>query len=153
MKKIILIMFLLLVNLIYTRERSVPIEKTTEKNGITYVIDEDRPFTGTVRDFDKLSLMDKNIDCKGREHTREWIHCYKNGRLDKFSIIYYTDGKKWARGNYKGEKGETIIYFHNGEISERINYRDQKLDGEWITYSPDGKILGILNYKNGRRIN
>lgn len=153
MKKIIFIIFLLLVNLIYTQERSISIEKMIEKNGVTYVINEDRPFTGIVMDSDKLSSPDKNIDCKGRKHTREWIHCYKNGRLDKFSVIYYTDGKKWARGNYKGEKGETIIYFNNGKISEKINYTGHKLDGKWITYSSEGKVLKIVNYKNGRRVN
>ena len=153
MKKIILIIFLLLVNFVYSRQRSVLIEKTTERGGVTYLINEDRPFTGRVIDSDKLSPLDKNIDCKGRKHTRKWIHYYKNGRLDKFSVIYYTDGEIWARGNYKGKKGETIVYFNNGKISERINYTDHKLDGKWIVYSPEGKVMRVTTYKDGQRLN
>jgi len=150
---LLFLLFLLLVNFIYAQERSVPIEKTTERNGITYIINEEKPFTGIVRDTDKLESSNKNNDSKGRKRTKESIHCYKDGVLDNFSIIYYTDGKMWARGNYNGDKGETIIYFNNGKISERINYTGHKLDGKWTVYSQDGKILWVTNYKNGRRIN
>lgn len=152
MKRIIFILFLLLFNLIYAKERSVSIEKITEKNGITYIINEKKPFTGIVIDSYELNPSNKNNEYKVKKCTREWVYSYKDGSLDKFSIIYYTNGKMWARGNYKGNKGETVIYFNDGKISERINYTDNKLDGKWIVYSRNGNILSITHYENGRCI-
>lgn len=152
MIKKIIIFFLLLVNLVYAQERSVSKDQTIEKNGRIYVKGESIGYTGIVEECGSLGPSEKQIDLKEDGKTQKWLRFYKDGRLHKFSVIYYTDCKMWARGNYMGNKGETIIYFTNGKVSERINYTDDKLDGEWTTYSQSGKKLKVVKYKNGQRI-
>ncbi len=43
-------------------------------------------------------------------------------------------------------------YFSNGLLNNRINYRDGKLEGEYISYSEIGDIIYKAFYKDGQEI-
>lgn len=144
MKKIIIIVFLLLINIAYTKDRLVSSMEIIDKNGLVYIIGEETPYTGQIID---IILYDN----KGCQKTK-WIYHCRGGKKDGFSVLYFKNNKKWARGNYNKEKGESIIYFSDGKVSERINYINNELDGDWITYGRDGKILSRKKYKCGHQI-
>lgn len=39
----------------------------------------------------------------------------------------------------------------NIKVWKKINYKNNKLDGEYITYHKNGNILNIKNYTNGKQ--
>ena len=44
--------------------------------------------------------------------------------------------------------GEYITYYPNGNIGQRWNYVNGKLNGKSFVYYEDGKLLGELSHKN-----
>lgn len=83
--------------------------------------------------------------------------CYwKKGKLDGQAIFYYENGTKSAEGYFKkGFKVKTWTYYSkNGKISGKENYvyRDHMsvLEGEYITYFPNGNVEMKINYKDGK---
>ncbi len=87
----------------------------------------------------------------------------KTGLLDGFLEIYNKDGSlkekvlyiqgktQYERYKFDSENGVHIIYFPN---SDKIHAKytknsENKLDGEYILYNINGKIIEKRNYKNG----
>lgn len=53
--------------------------------------------------------------------------------------------------HYKGGKlqGQQITYFPNGQVAENSSYKDGEKDGESFIYTQKGQLLRHLNYSNG----
>ena len=48
--------------------------------------------------------------------------------------------------------GETKHYYHsNGQISEEVNYKNDKKDGKRTRWYENGQIWGEDNYKDGKK--
>ena len=47
--------------------------------------------------------------------------------------------------------GQSLSYFHNGQLSKVENYENNKLHGQSKSYNTDGTLLRIVNYKNNMR--
>ena len=88
-------------------------------------------------------------------NTKEACH-WKKGKLDGQAIFYYENGTKSAEGYFKkGCKVKTWTYYSkDGKISGKENfvYRDYMsvLEGEYITYHPNGNVDTKTNYKDGK---
>ncbi|NOQ92061.1 MAG: hypothetical protein GQ552_05005 [Flavobacteriaceae bacterium] len=46
---------------------------------------------------------------------------------------------------------KATYYFDNGDIKETGFFKNEKLQGKWITYNQEGKITAIANYENGKK--
>ena len=48
--------------------------------------------------------------------------------------------------------GYTITKFENGQIRQKIQYKDGKKDGPWVRYHKNGQLLSKETYKDGEKI-
>jgi antitoxin component YwqK of YwqJK toxin-antitoxin module len=77
--------------------------------------------------------------------TGEWIEGYsKTDENNQPFFIYY-------KGVYQNGKitGKWIKYYNEGEISELLNYKEGKLDGECILYNSINKPSNKKQFENG----
>ena len=67
-------------------------------------------------------------------------------------IDYYDNGQIYEKCNYTDDKlnGEYIKYYENGQIYEKCNYTNGKINGEYINYYKCGQIYEKCNYTNGK---
>lgn len=74
---------------------------------------------------------------------------YQNGIMNGEITVYYKNGQISKRGQYKdGEyHGKWIGWFKNGTKSFEVNHDEGLLDGAYITYHENGKMKekGIYN--------
>lgn len=102
---------------------------------------------------------------------------YKDDKLDGKKTIYYSNGKKefeetYVNGKRNGEytgysmtsgnitqvkhyvdnklDGEFKTYSEKGTVTEEGNYKDEKKDGVWKRYDPKGKLIKTQNYVDGK---
>ncbi|MBR9846007.1 MAG: toxin-antitoxin system YwqK family antitoxin [Algicola sp.] len=75
----------------------------------------------------------------GRLYTGKWIY-YHNKSDGILSIEYYNEN-----GNLEGEK---IVFYPNGQIAEKSNYKDGKLEGSSKWYSEKGILIKDFLYEN-----
>jgi antitoxin component YwqK of YwqJK toxin-antitoxin module len=66
-------------------------------------------------------------------------------------IEYYPSGNKHIEMNLlNGQKhGKIIIYFDNQETNEIRSFKNDLMDGTWITFNIKGIKVGEANYKDG----
>ncbi len=109
---------------------------------------------GIYRDMKKDSLW-LNFGPSGRISNSE---NYKSDLLDGKKTIYYvpedpTDKTQVVSTvmNYKQGKldGEYIEYFNNGTIKAKGSYVNDKKDGIWVRYHVTGKKMVEERYRNG----
>jgi antitoxin component YwqK of YwqJK toxin-antitoxin module len=139
---------------------TLSIENVVDRNQISYQIDNDLPYTGTIVEFHEngqLKLRKSVIDGKAEGI---WIEWYETG------IVRYI-------GEWKGGIGHgTWMYFHdNGELSERSQVKNDVWEGiseswhkngvkssqgllaqnervgTWRFWNKDGSLKEIINYK------
>lgn len=48
--------------------------------------------------------------------------------------------------------GPYYTYYSDGKLNNKINYREGKLDGEYISYSESGKVIYKAYYEGGIKI-
>ena len=134
MKRIILILVMLLTIVIYGKERVEDILRLEERNGVIYVIGEEKPYDGvSIEKYEENKLhiiSDKNGENKSY---------YKGGKLRK--EIIYRNGIK---------EGIEKIYYPNGQVNEVTAYKKGKKDGERKGYYPDGKLWYEAFYINDK---
>ena len=75
----------------------------------------------------------------GRLYTGKWIY-YHNKSDAILSIEYYNE-----TGNLEGEK---VVFYPNGQIAEKSNYKDGKLEGSSKWYSEKGVLIKDFLYEN-----
>lgn len=90
------------------------------------------------------------------EMTGTWKYYYSNGELQ--SIQKYRNGKNisidfWTiSGDHivKDGNGTAELLFPNGQIMSRMSYKNNKLDGEYITWHENGVKASEGYYNKGR---
>ncbi|WP_299525186.1 toxin-antitoxin system YwqK family antitoxin [Winogradskyella sp.] len=77
----------------------------------------------------------------GKRYVGEWIY-YHKGSSDKMIVEYYNnDGKL---------EGERSVFYKNGNIAEKAQYKDGELEGSYLWYSKDNLLLRQSDYKEGK---
>lgn len=120
--------------------KEVDISKKEEKNGIVYVENQKKPFTG------KIISKYENGQIKMESQ-------YKDGKLEGTVKEYYEDGQVHNEWNYKDNHldGEQRKYYENGQLSTEKYYKDNKVEGIFKEYYEDGKIKSETEYKKGKK--
>ncbi|GAA4303152.1 toxin-antitoxin system YwqK family antitoxin [Aestuariibaculum suncheonense] len=76
----------------------------------------------------------------GKLYIGEWKYYQKNNN-NLLILEHY---------NLKGElEGERVVYYENGVMAEKQNYKAGVLDGEALSYSESNKLINRSHYVNG----
>ena len=112
MKKFLLLIFsIILLSSCYKKEREVDISKKQERNGIVYIINESKPYSGKIlRKYDNGQIL--------------LLMSYKNGKLDGLYKKYHYNGQILVEATYiAGEPdGIYLEYSKEGEKTKEIKY-------------------------------
>lgn len=149
MKKIILVLVMFLFILIsHSEERIEDISKREKREGIVYVIGEEKAYTGTFigkYEEDKLHIIEEKdrkevIYYKGGKLRREIP--YKNGIKDGIKKLYYPNGNLEMEMPYKNGVKEGIekLYYPSGELRRETTYSDKDVVKE-VYYDKNGDII------------
>ena len=134
MKKLLPILFVLIIT---SCSKEVPLEQTVERNGITYEVNSEEPFTGTTVSYYENGQLEQRSTLKDGKEDGLQESYYENGQLEQKSTL--KDGKKY--GLWEG-------YYENGQLQYKENYKNGELDGTVFWYEKDGRST-TYEYKNG----
>ena len=77
---------------------------------------------------------------------------YKNGVRNGFHRAYNSDGKLTSEATYVNDKleGPFRSWYPNGQLKNLANYKAGKLDGESLYYNDAGKIVYRYTYDDNK---
>ena len=111
------------------------------RNGVTYQVNSEIPFTGSSVTFRKSGLLQSRIN-------------YKAGKQEGLFEMYYANGRLQSRFNMKDGKkdGLSEVFWENGQFKTRENFKEGRKDGllEWAT--KNGEVVRTENWKDGVKI-
>ena len=117
MKKKMLLMSVISILLLFMFGcvETADVSEIKERNGLTYRINSDKPYTGNIVSYYK----------SGKKEIEGYV---KNGLPDGKLINWNKNGKKVREVNYKNGKkeGKEIIWNENGQIMLENNYKNGK---------------------------
>lgn len=77
---------------------------------------------------------------RGKVYVGEWKYYQKNSN-SLLNLEHYDDLGKL--------QGERLVYYENGQIAQKENYKDGKLHGVSLWYAEDGVLIKEMLYENG----
>ncbi len=116
-------------------------DKLVERDGVTYQIDSDEPFTGRSVEFHQDGKLWRKTD-------------YEDGKADGFYQMFHANGQLATRVNYKdGEKeGLGEWFWENGQLGQIGYFEDGKKEGLYEMFNEKGVLIRSVIYKNGVRM-
>jgi len=134
--------------------RVITSDKTEEREGIRYEVNQTTPFTGLVEDFYSSGQVKLKVNYKGgKKHGVEtkWYENakkeselnYKDGKEHGLHVLWYKSGSNMAEVNYKEGRvnGLYTRWRKNGTKKLEQNFKDGQLDGVETTWDENGKKL------------
>lgn len=94
-------------------EPEVLADQLVVRNGVTYQVDSDEPFTGLSVKYHENGKLKNRTD-------------YKNGKKEGLSEWFWENGTLGQRGNLKGGKKEGLleVFNQNGVLLRSVIYKD-----------------------------
>ncbi|MFT6842530.1 MAG: antitoxin component YwqK of YwqJK toxin-antitoxin module [Psychroserpens sp.] len=86
----------------------------------------------------KGKLISKG-DMNGKLYIGKWIY-YHNKSASIMSTEFYKDNGKL--------QGEKLVFYPDGTIAEKANYKEGKLNGQSLWYAKNGAVLKEFIYEN-----
>ena len=121
-------------------EKVVKSDQIQNREGIPYLVNTDKPFTGKVQTFYKGSTKLKKVETlkngKGDGVTKWW---FENGQLEQ--EVFYKNGER---------NGARKRFFQNGQIREDLNYVNDKMDGLCKSWFENGQQEREFIFKDGK---
>ncbi|MDC0157945.1 hypothetical protein OAK38_09295 [Verrucomicrobia bacterium] len=109
--------------------------KLQDRNGVTYLPNEETPFTGRAESF---------YENGQKKEERN----YKDGKWDGFYTVWYRNGQKEEESNWRdGKLMFAFVWKPNGEKCPVTNVKDG--NGVLVWYNDDGTERGRHTYKDG----
>ena len=135
MNKILIILsFVLLTS---CGPKDVPYKNLVTRQGITYEINAEPPFTGSGVWYWSDNQLASKQNYKDGEPEGLWEHYYKNGQLKD-------------NGNFKDGVWEGLweYYYENGQVQANYNFKEGLRDGLLERYYENGQLESKDCYKN-----
>lgn len=137
----------------------VPSDKLVQREGITYEVNSDTPFTGTLVEFYENGQLERKVDYKNGKQTGSSEKFFENGQLWlKFGVDFFESYHKNGQlKEIRKESGLFEEYHENGQLKLRgKNKKNQIPDGIWERYDRNGVDISNgpyrVDYSNGRYI-
>ncbi len=136
--------------------------KLRVRDGVTYLPNEETPFTGRAESFYKEGQKSSEGNYNGGKMQGLWTLWYENGQkceeqnwkdgeLDELTTGWYKNGQKQVETNYKDGKLMSVeVWKPNGEKCPVTNVKDG--NGVALRYNEDGKERSRLTLKDGERV-
>ena len=159
-KKLLILLFSILIsfNSYGLFEKTICIETDSqEKDGIIYLPNKTKPFTGKNLCKYKNGQNKSNGNVKKGFKDGSWTYWFENGEI-KLEIVYsrrnFEDGKKISEKKYFKDGKiyvEFIVWYENGQKNLEGQKKDGKLDGKWTDWYKNSQKEGETNYKDGKK--
>ena len=109
MKKLLPILSLLII---ISCSKEIQLDQLVERNGLSYEVNNEKPFTGTTLSYHSNSQLESRIE-------------YKNGLKDGLSETFNENGQILESENYKENVLNGLLeHFHeNGQLKVKIIYK------------------------------
>ena len=132
-------------------------------NGVLYLPNQQKPYTGWVKDtvFVGEILLWQLKGGKDHGKTVSWyengqkqIESHsRNGKMHGLFRSWNKEGKLVKEQTYKDGKpdGVGIAWYENGQKMEEVKYKEGKFDGVGIAWYENGQKKHEVNYKNGKK--
>ena len=119
-----------------------------------------------VKFFSSTGKLISEGKMNGKRYMGDWVfyhnkndvimtkEYYNNqGLLDGEKVVYYTNGKVAERSNFKNGKlnGENLIYSEQGVLLKSFQYDNDQLHGPVKYFDAEGKPLAEGEYKRDRK--
>ena len=123
-------------------DKEVDISQKQNRNGIVYVVNENKPFSG------KMVGKYENGQIKVSEK-------YKDGKFNGEQVNYYSNGqvKEKEAFDMGVPVGEYVKYYSNGTVAYKGSYANGVKDGDWNMYNNKNELLLTQTYENGELVN
>lgn len=67
-------------------------------------------------------------------------------------VKYYDNGNLKEEATQVGDQEFKVVTYHeNGKLKSERYVKDQELNGTWMAYDPEGNIVAIRQYEDGRK--
>jgi hypothetical protein len=140
MKKLPILLCIFLLSACAPSE--VPSDKLVERNGITYEINSQRPFTGVSTEYQENGQLAEKVN---------WV----DGEVNGLAESYHENGQLAYKGNFKDGKfnGLSKWYHENGQLMKTFTHKDGRLHGLWESYDENGQEQDFspMCYQNGEK--
>ena len=116
----------------------VDYSKLQNRNGVTYLPNEETPFTGRAERL--YENGQKRIERN-----------YKDGKRDGLYSSWYENGQKMSEVKHKDGKADGLetVWYENGQWRRSGNHVDGKMDGVWTHWYENGQQRDELFYLGG----
>lgn len=129
-------------------------------DGLIYNINNDKLFTGNVRDTSNVIIEFQVVNGKKNGLFESY---YLDGQIEKSGFIlndnneglweyYYPNGQLESEGNFDNNlpEGKWISYYSNGNKKCEGSYKQGKQDKVWIYYDGEGNVINMIIYEDGK---
>ena len=119
---------------------NVDSEDLEYRNGVTYLAEEETPFTGRAESF-----------YENGQKEMEWN--YKDGMKEGLMTVWYENGQKQKEGNWRDGKrdGLDTTWYESGQKRYEGKYKDGKLTSI-VVWKPNGEKCPVTNVKDGNGV-
>lgn len=148
MKKIIVLLFVVLVNSLYAQT----VDASGKKQGYWKKKDDKTGkliYEGEFKDDKPIGTFTHYYP---GDSAKRAVTYYKNGgKIAYAKLFHQLSGKLMAQGKYIDELKDSIWLFSDdgGVLLSKDNYNMGKKEGKCLVYLPDGALAEEKNFKNG----
>ena len=135
--KIILLSLVISLPLLGAEPKVVSFDKLQHRGRLTYIPNQDTPFTGIAVRF-------------YHSGQRVWEENYKEGKLDGLQTIWYEGGQKKSEGNNKDgfPHGLWTQWYPNGQKMSESICKDGKVMSAKV-WKPNGEMCPVTSLRDG----
>ena len=147
----------------YSCEKEVSSDGLVERNGLTYEVNSETPFSGkSVEYFDGGDVIHESISYQDGLRHGSSIEWYENGQIKmemKFkdglesgeTNLWYENGQLWAETSWENGKinGTFMSWRENGQPDTEEHYKNDSLQGTKKTWHENGQLATESKFENG----
>ena len=111
---------------------------------------EEKIYSDDGKLFNNLIYTNDSTYTQGNFEKGEWKNYYKNGKIKAKGTYVKPMKRDFFGRRFVNKTGEWLFYTEDGKLAELLNFKDNKENGEYITYHTKGTISGKGHYNNGK---
>lgn len=141
-----ILLFKFIISTCFAIGQTVDCSKIKDRNGIDYIDDYKTPFSGICVQYHPNGKKSFEGQYKNGRTCGTCKWYYDNGQIEK-QVQYILDKENWSRPD-----GKCIQWFPNGKVMEVVNYKQGLYEGEWYELDIKGKTIKNGLYKDNKLV-
>jgi antitoxin component YwqK of YwqJK toxin-antitoxin module len=139
-------------------------ETLTDRGGLLYEVNGQKPYTGDVFELHKDGSRKYTGSLKGGKKDKLWTYWYENGqkwkentykdgKQDGLWTEWYENGQKWNEGTYSDGEIDGLFteWYENGQKKSEGTLKDGlKQEGKWTYWYENGEKESERTFKDGK---